>query len=62
MENKTKVGIDNNGRIVVKNRAYRRMRKNLAMIEGKKSKKFYTTKQTHKRVRNGKMKIVSKNG
>ena len=39
---------DNNGNLVVKNRAWRRKRKNLAQLEGK-SKKFYTTKRKNKR-------------
>ena len=45
MEESPKVGIDNTGSIVVKNRAYRRARKNRAMLEGQKSKKFYTQKK-----------------
>lgn len=56
-----KVGFDNNGGVVVKNRAYRRMWKNRAMMENRPSKKYYTTKQTHIRIRNGKRVKVSKN-
>lgn len=55
-----KLGLGNNGNIVVKNRAYRRAWRNRAMMEGR-SKKFYTTKQFHKRTRNGKTVKVSKN-
>ena len=40
-----KVGIDNQGHIVVKNREYRRKWKNRAQLEERKSKKFYTTKR-----------------
>lgn len=43
-----KVGFDNNGNLVVKNRAYRRKWKNRAQLEGKKSKKFYTKKKKKK--------------
>lgn len=43
-----KVALTEQG-IVVKNRAYRRQWKNRAMLEGKKSKKFYTTKKKGKR-------------
>lgn len=35
--------------IVVKNRAFRRRWKNRAMLEGQKSKKFYTQKKKGKR-------------
>lgn len=44
-----KVGLTNDGQIVVKNRAYRRAFKNRAMLEGKPSKKYYTTKRTKNR-------------
>lgn len=44
-----KVGFDNNGSIVVKNRAYRRKWKNRASLEGKKSNKYYTKKKKGKR-------------
>lgn len=40
----TKLGLDNSGEVVVKNRAWRRRRKNVADIEGK-PHKYYTTKQ-----------------
>ena len=55
MENETqpKVGIDNNGGILVNNRAWRRSWKNRAMIEGKPSKKWYTTKKTKSRRKRG---------
>lgn len=50
MENeKTRVGFNNQGQLVVKNRAYRRRWKNLAQIEGRKSKKYYTTKRKKNR-------------
>lgn len=39
------VGFDNNGHIVVKNRAWRRRAKNRAQLEKRKSKKFYTKKR-----------------
>lgn len=55
-----KVGFDNNGRLVVKNRAYRRAFKNRATLEGK-PKNYYTKKKIHKRNRNGKITIISKN-
>lgn len=45
----SKVGFSNDGTIVVKNRAYRRAFKNRAMLEGKKSKKFYTQKKRKNR-------------
>lgn len=35
--------------IVIKNRAFRRAWKNRAMLEGKKSKRFYTKKKKGKR-------------
>ena len=57
--NEYKLG--NNGTIVKNNRAYRRAWRNRAMMEGRPSKKYYTTKQTHKRTRNGKTVKVSKN-
>lgn len=44
-----KVGFNNQGQVVTKNRAYRRRWKNRAMLEGKPSKKWYTTKQTKSR-------------
>lgn len=44
-----KVGFDNNGNIVVKNRAWRRRFKNRAQLEHKKSKKFYTKRKRSKR-------------
>lgn len=44
----TKVGFDNNGNIVVKNRAWRRKFKNRAQLEKKRSKKFYTKKRSKK--------------
>lgn len=50
---KPKVGINNQGSIVVKNRAWRRIWKNRAMIEGKCSKKWYTTKMTKSRRKRG---------
>ena len=45
------VGLDNNGRVVVKNRAYRRKRKTTAELEGKKSKHFYTRRRNGKKSR-----------
>lgn len=60
VEYSPQVGFGNNGNIVVKNRAYRRTWKNRAMLEGR-PKKYYTTKQTHIRIRNGKRTKVSKN-
>ena len=42
-----KVGFDNQGNVIVKNRAYRRRWKNRAMMEGR-PKKYYTTKMTKK--------------
>ena len=54
------VALTENG-VVVKNRAYRRRWKNRAMLENRASKKYYTTKQTHKRKRNGKTVTVCKN-
>ena len=47
-----KAGFDNQGNIVVKNRAYRRRWQNRAMLEGR-SKKYYTTKRTKKRRKRG---------
>ena len=44
-----KVGINNQGEIVVKNRAYRRRWINRAMMEGRPSKKWYTKKKKAKR-------------
>lgn len=58
VESKMKIG--NGGRLVVNNRAYRRNWRNKAMLEGR-PKKFYTTKQFHKRTRNGKTTKVCKN-
>lgn len=43
------VGFDNDGNVVVKNRAWRRRKLNRAMIEGKRSNKFYTQKKKGKR-------------
>ena len=42
-------GFDNNGHVVVKNRAYRRRRMNRAMLEGRKTKHYYTKSQRRKR-------------
>ena len=42
------IGLNNDGQMVIKNRAYRRKRKNTAELEGRKSKHDYT-----KRSRNG---------
>jgi hypothetical protein len=44
-----KVGLDNDGHMVIKNRAYRRKRKNLAELEGRKSKHFYTKRRANGR-------------
>ena len=44
-----KVGIDNEGQIVVKNRAYRRRWKTRAELEGRRSKHFYTKSHKNKR-------------
>ena len=44
-----KVGFDNNGQIVIKNRAWRRKFKNRAQLENKKSNKFYTKKKRSKK-------------
>lgn len=52
LEYSPKVGFGENG-IVVKNRAYRRRWKNRAMMEGKCSKKWYTTKMTKSRRKRG---------
>lgn len=54
-----RVGLGNNGTIVVKNRAYRRRWRTTAELEGK-SKNYYTKKKTHKRKRNGKTITVRK--
>lgn len=40
-----KVGFDNNGQVVIKNRAWRRKFKNRAQLENRKSNKFYTKKK-----------------
>lgn len=48
-----KAGFDNEGHVVVKNRAYRRRWRNRAMLEGKPSKKWYTTKRTKSRRKRG---------
>ena len=58
VESKIKLG--NGGQLVVNNRAYRRAWRNRAMMEGR-PKKFYTTKQFHTRIRNGKTTKVCKN-
>lgn len=58
MENK--LGLSNDGTIIVKNRAWRRNRKNAAQLDGK-PRNFYTTKQYHlRRKKNGKVVKVSK--
>ncbi len=44
-----KVGLDNDGHMIIKNRAYRRKRKNLAELEGRKSKHFYTKRRANGR-------------
>lgn len=44
-----KVGFDNDGHVVVKNRAFRRRWKYRATMEGKKSKHFYTKKHNKTR-------------
>lgn len=60
MENQPPIGIDNEGHLVVKNRAWRRKAKTQAQLEGK-PKSFYTTKQTKKRKKkNGKTVKVRK--
>lgn len=57
---KTLAGIDNNGNIVAKNRAYRRKAKTVAQLEGK-TKNYYTKKKTKKRrSKNGKVKVIRK--
>lgn len=43
------VRIDPEEGIIIKNRAYRRRWKNRAMLEGKPSKKWYTTKRRKNR-------------
>lgn len=47
MEDKTPIGLDNSGQIVVKNRAFRRLRRNTAELEGRKSKHYYTKKKAN---------------
>lgn len=60
MENQVQAGFDNQGNIVVKNRQYRRRRRNVAELEGR-SKKFYTTKQVKiRRKKNGKQVKIRK--
>lgn len=49
-----KVGLDNSGHIVFKNRAFRRRWKNRAELEGKKSKHYYTRKKNGKKSRKSK--------
>ena len=44
-----RIGLDNNGNIVVKNRTYRRKRKNTAELENRKSKHFYTKRRKNGR-------------
>ena len=44
------LGLDNDGSVVSKNRAFRRKWKNRAMLEGR-PKKYYTTKKTKGRRR-----------
>lgn len=56
---KTLAGLNNQGQVVVKNRAYRRKVKTLSQLEGK-TKNYYTKKKTKKRTRNGKIKIIRK--
>lgn len=54
------VGFNNDGEVVVKNRAYRRRKITVAELDGK-SKKFYTTKQTKTRKKkNGKTTKIRK--
>lgn len=48
------IGINNDGQIVIKNRAYRRKRKNTAELEGRKSKHYYTRRKNGKTARRGK--------
>lgn len=48
------VGLDNDGHIVIKNRAYRRKRKSTAELEGRKSKHYYTRKKNGKKSRKSK--------
>lgn len=56
------VGFTNDGQLVVKNRWYRRQKRTTAQLDGL-SKKYYTTKQTKVRKRNGKtIKIRKKSG
>lgn len=54
-----KIGIDNSGSVVVKNRRFRRRRLNSAQLDGK-PRNFYTTPQTKKRTRHGKTVKISK--
>lgn len=58
-KNNTQVGFTNDGDIVVKDRAWRRRRKNSAELDGL-SKKFYTTKRIKTRKRNGKTTKIRK--
>lgn len=44
-----RIGLDNNGNIVIKNRAYRRRRKNTAELENRKSKRYYTKRRKNGR-------------
>ena len=43
------IGLNNNGQVVIKNRAYRRKRKNTAELEGRKSKHYYTKRRKNGR-------------
>ena len=43
------IGLNNDGQIVIKNRAYRRKRKNTAELEGRKSKHYYTKRSRNAR-------------
>ena len=49
LEYSPQVGFGDNGNIVVKNRAYRRTWKNRAMLEGRKTKHYYTKSQKRKK-------------
>lgn len=51
--------ISNDGKLVKKNRAFRRRMKTIAELEGK-TKNYYTKKKTKTRRRHGKNKIIRK--
>ena len=48
-DKRKKKRLDNDGHMIIKNRAYRRKRKNLEELEGRKSKHFYTKRRKNGR-------------